>query len=136
VGARHPIHGDFYRGNVLVDDGEIVAVIDWMDATLEPMEQEVAWSTWEFCRNEAGDGLIEPLAERFMRAYIEAGGPANVRAPFDPIPWIRRRLRLEASAWFNDPRSVDGHSRYHEAQVRAFLGLSGRTLPGRSSAIG
>jgi hypothetical protein len=126
-----PIHGDFYGGNLIVADGRIAGVIDWSDAHLSHPEQEVAWATWEFCQNDAGDDLIDDRAEAFLRTYIDNGGPAPVDAPFDPMPWIRRRLRWEARAWFADPRSKTEVSDYHEAQLVAFETLRTRRLSGR-----
>jgi Ser/Thr protein kinase RdoA (MazF antagonist) len=129
--ADMPIHGDFYGGNLLVDDNRIVGVVDWSDADLIPMEQEVAWSTWEFCQDEVGEDLIGDAAESFLDAYRSAGGPAPIAPPFDPFPWIRRRLRLEARGWFYDPRSAFETDAYHEAQLVAFERLRDRRLPGR-----
>ncbi len=126
-----PIHGDFYRGNLLVNDNQIVGVLDWWDADLVPMEQEVAWATWEFCQDEVGEDLIGDAAESFLDAYRCAGGPAPIAPPFDPLPWIRRRLRLEARGWFSDPRSARETDAYHEAQLVAFERLRDRRLPGR-----
>jgi aminoglycoside phosphotransferase (APT) family kinase protein len=103
-GGTLPIHGDFYGGNLIVADGRVAGVIDWSDAHLAHPEQEVAWATWEFCQNEAGDDLVDEQAEAFLQAYVASGGRARVAAPFDPMPWIRRRLRWEARAWFADPR--------------------------------
>lgn len=127
----HPIHGDYYGGNLLVQDAQIEGVIDWSEADIAPREQEVAWATWEFCHSESDDALIESRAEEFLQAYIESDGPAQVASPFDPIPWIRSRLRKEARAWFSDPRSEVEHSDYHEAQLAALQGLRARRLQGR-----
>lgn len=129
--AGVPIHGDFYGGNLLVNDNRIVGVLDWSDADLDPMEQEASWATWEFCHDEAGEDLIGDAAESFLDAYRSAGGPASIAPPFDPMPWIRRRLRLEARGWFSDPRSAHEIDPYHEAQLVAFERLRDRRLPGR-----
>jgi phosphotransferase family enzyme len=91
-----PIHGDFYGGNLFVRGDQIVGVVDWSDADLVPMEQEVSWSAWEFCQGDDGDDLDDDRAELFLQAYVSAGGPAKVAPPFDPLPWIRQRLRNEA----------------------------------------
>lgn len=130
-GADLPIHGDFYGGNLIVSADRVAGVVDWSDAHLAPFEQEVGWATWEFCQNDAGDDLIDEHAEGFLRIYEERGGPADVGAPFDPMPWIRRRLRAEARWWFADARSQTERSEYHEAQLVAFERLRTRRLPGR-----
>lgn len=126
--GRLPIHGDYYGGNLLIADGRIAGVLDWAEARLEHHAQEVSWAAWEFCQNSSGDDLIDDEAARFLRRYKDADGPAPVSPPFDPTPWIRQRLRREASRWFRDPASVLNASDYHEAQVRAFTVLRGRTL--------
>jgi Ser/Thr protein kinase RdoA (MazF antagonist) len=140
---RLPIHGDFYGGNLLVADADIVGVIDWSEAQLEHREQEVAWAMWEFSQNDEGDDLVDLDGERFLQAYRNAGGDPSISSRFDPIPWIRRRLRREAGAWFRDLRLQAGAeagaeaeaepeaSTYHETQVRAFHKLRDRQLPGR-----
>jgi hypothetical protein len=131
AGAHLPIHGDFYGGNLIVAQDRVAGVVDWWDAYLAPFEQEVGWATWEFCQNDAGDDLVDDRAETFLQIYNENGGPADVDVPFDPMPWIRRRLRAEAGSWFADPRSAIEHSDYHEAQIVAFERLRTRRLPGR-----
>jgi hypothetical protein len=131
AGALLPIHGDFYGGNLIVAQDDVAGVVDWWDAYLAPFEQEVGWATWEFCQNEAGDDLVDDRAETFLQIYTESGGPADVDMPFDPMPWIRRRLRAEAGSWFADPRSAIEHSDYHEAQIVAFDRLRNRRLAGR-----
>lgn len=127
---RLPIHGDYYGVNLLTAGDRIVGVIDWAEARLEHQEQEVSWAAWEFCQNDTGDDLALEDAVGFLRRYQEAGGPADVATPFDPIPWIRQRLRVEAASWFHDPSTASRHSEYHEAQLRAFSALRGHTPSG------
>ena len=121
-----PIHGDFYAGNLLAHDGHIVGVIDWLEARIEHQVQEVSWAAWEFCQNAAGDNLSDDEVLSFFTTYAEAGGPADVLPPADHIPWIRQRLRREATMWFLDPVTKDQPSSYHEGQVRAFHALRER----------
>jgi Ser/Thr protein kinase RdoA (MazF antagonist) len=130
-GSNLPIHGDFYGGNLFVNDDRIVGVVDWSDADLAPMEQEVSWAAWEFCQDDGGEDLDDDRAELFFSAYLGAGGPASVAPPFDPLPWIRQRLRAEARGWFSDPRSSTEPDAYHDAQLVAFERLRDRHLSGR-----
>jgi hypothetical protein len=130
-GADLPIHGDFYGGNLFVVGNEIVGVVDWSDADLMPMEEEVSWAVWEFCQDDDGEDLVDDRAEAFLQAYVGSGGPAEVAPPFDPVPWIRQRLRNEARGWFSDPRSMTEPDSYHEAQLVAFERLRDRHLAGR-----
>lgn len=126
-----PIHGDFYPGNLLTRRNRIVGVIDWSEARIEHHEQEVSWAMWEWCRTDNGDDVEIGVAEEFLGAYLDADGPARVGPPFDPIPWVRRRLRWEAAAWLVRPEALEDDSEYHGAQLRAFHRLKGRRLPGR-----
>lgn len=132
--AEHPgvpIHGDFYGGNLIASHDRIEGVIDWWDARLGHQVQEVAWAAWEFCQNERGDDLVDADAAAFLDRYVEGGGPAPVAPPFDPIPWIRLRVRWEAREWFADPRSLTEGNAYHDAQIVAFERLRTRRLPER-----
>ncbi len=130
-GADLPIHGDFYGGNLFIRGERIVGVIDWSDADLVPMEQEVSWAAWEFCQDDAGEDIDDDRAESFFSAYVNAGGPATIAPPFDPLPWIRQRLRAEARGWFSDPRSATEPDVYHQSQLVAFERLRDRSLDGR-----
>ena len=121
-----PIHGDYYRRNLLVRDGVITAVLDWDYAHLDFLMQEVAWSTWEFCQTASGDGLHPDRARAFVQAYREAGGPCKAEEFALLIPFIRWRLREEirynlaaaaaGQAW--DPEYVDD-------ELRAFQRMRG-----------
>jgi Ser/Thr protein kinase RdoA (MazF antagonist) len=42
------IHGDYWRGNLLAQEGQIVALLDWDDLHPDFLIQEVAWASWEF----------------------------------------------------------------------------------------
>jgi Ser/Thr protein kinase RdoA (MazF antagonist) len=46
-----PLHGDYYRGNVLALAGRITAILDWDDAYVGPVEREVAEAAWEWGRD-------------------------------------------------------------------------------------
>jgi len=60
------VHGDVYRGNMRVDDGRLVGVIDWEEARLDWLASELANAAWEM-RDVDG----------FVGAYVDAGGPAE-----------------------------------------------------------
>jgi Ser/Thr protein kinase RdoA (MazF antagonist) len=90
---RGIVHGDFYRGNLLVDDGFIVGLIDWDEARVDDYVTEFAWATWEFAKAPDSTRMLAERADRFTDIYLTAGGP-----PFDPaavIPLIRARLTEE-----------------------------------------
>jgi Ser/Thr protein kinase RdoA (MazF antagonist) len=126
--SKTPIHGDFYPGNLIVDGNRIAGVVDWLEADIEDPVQEVAWAAWEFCHNDAGDDLVEESAQAFLRAYSEGGGPASVEPPVDMIPWIRRRLRREASVALQSAGAGPLEDPYHVGLIRAFHALRDRRL--------
>jgi Ser/Thr protein kinase RdoA (MazF antagonist) len=90
-----PVHGDFYRRNVLCRAGRIVGLIDWDEARLEAPVPEVAWAAWEFGKVDDGTRLDAGRARAFFEAYAGAGGdlPADLEAVAPPL--IRWRLREE-----------------------------------------
>ncbi|HVG46318.1 MAG TPA: phosphotransferase [Longimicrobium sp.] len=92
---RVPLHGDFYRGNLLVDGGRLTGLIDWDDSRIGSLESELAWSTWELAQAPPpGDGLDPVRAARFLAVYRERGGPASPD-PAVLVPLIRANLRRE-----------------------------------------
>jgi len=123
------IHGDYYRRNLLCRDGEIVGIIDWNDAHVDWLIQEVAWSTWEFCKNRAGDALLVDRAEDFVAAYTAAGGPGIQDAHDLILPFIRLRLRDEIRGHLAArARGLPGDADYASAERRAFAKLRDSSL--------
>jgi Ser/Thr protein kinase RdoA (MazF antagonist) len=92
---RVPLHGDFYRGNLMVDAGRITGLIDWDDARVGSLESELAWSTWELAQAPPpGDGLDPVRTACFLEVYVASGGPASPD-PAVLVPLIRANLRRE-----------------------------------------
>jgi Ser/Thr protein kinase RdoA (MazF antagonist) len=83
------VHGDAYRGNLLVRDGQIAGPIDWEDARVDWPACELANATWEVC--EVGEAVDPARAKAFLAAYATAGGPGEPEAFEQPL-----RLRLVA----------------------------------------
>jgi Ser/Thr protein kinase RdoA (MazF antagonist) len=123
VGTATPVHGDFYRRNILCQAGRIVGLIDWDEARLEASVREVAWAAWEFGKVDDGTHLDAGRARAFFEAYTGAGGdlPADLEA--DALPLIRWRLREEIrhalTAAARGAISADDHA-YTSRQVEAF----------------
>ncbi len=70
------VHGDFRTGNLIVDDADLTATLDWeLTHVGDPME-DLAWlclRTWRFGADElevGGFGRLEDLRD----AYVDAGG--------------------------------------------------------------
>lgn len=124
--VRHPLHGDYYHGNLLVDRNDphrLVAVLDWDEAPVAPPEVEVASGALEFA-----DEFCENLedARRFAAAYAAAGGTAEPLDDEALVQLIRHRLRREgvyfaravALGVGHDEEDLDHHRRRMEAFVR------------------
>jgi Ser/Thr protein kinase RdoA (MazF antagonist) len=87
------VHGDFFRGNVLVRDDEVVALLDWEEAHVAPLVSELANGVWEFC--QTGDYLERESGAAFVAAYREAGGPVPGGEDDLIVPLIQAKRVLE-----------------------------------------
>jgi Ser/Thr protein kinase RdoA (MazF antagonist) len=110
VGA---VHGDVYRGNVLVLDGRIVGVIDWEEARVDWPAAELANAAWEACR--VGTALDPVRAESFLTTYVEEGGPGE-RRELEPL----LRLRLVADLLYSLTSKARGEP-YDQTHVEHLL---------------
>ena len=128
--ALAPIHGDFYRRNVLTHGGEVTGIIDWDEAHIDYAMAELAWAVWELCQTEHGDDLSEPQANDFVTAYSTAAPPLTAEDLRHAIAFIRRRLRVEILYQLHARRCGDawndGNQAYFDAEVRAFHNLRER----------
>jgi Ser/Thr protein kinase RdoA (MazF antagonist) len=126
---QHPLHGDYFPGNLLAQGDQLVAVLDWDEAYIGTPESELAVAAWEW-----GDGLrIGNLdrARTFVSAYRQCGGPADVLNDIALRQLIRHRLRWEirlkrGGTWETAPTAND--DAYAAAQETAFRELA----PGRA----
>lgn len=98
------IHGDYWSGNILWDEGRLAGILDWENAAFGDLGFDVA-----YCRMEMFiDGMVEP-AETFLKTYEACTGqpvanlglcelaaavrPMWQRAPFLTIPPLEERFR-------------------------------------------
>ncbi|WP_420000302.1 phosphotransferase [Streptomyces boninensis] len=124
--VRHPLHGDFYHGNLLADREDprrLIAVLDWDEAFVAPPEVEVGSAALEFA-DEFGGDFKE--ARFFADTYLEAGGTARAMDDEELAQLMRHRLRREG-AYFaqavargvqHDEEDLDYHRRRMEAFSR------------------
>jgi len=84
------VHGDVYRGNLLVHHGHIAGLLDWEDARVDWPAWELANAAWEVCKVE--DGLDPARTDAFLGAYEDAGGPGE-HEPFSLL--LRSRLTAD-----------------------------------------
>jgi Ser/Thr protein kinase RdoA (MazF antagonist) len=92
--ASGVVHGDVYRGNLRVQGGSIVGVVDWEEARVDWLSAELANATWEVCK--VGDALDDERARDFVRVYVGAGGPAET----EPLPELVH-VRLVADVLYS-----------------------------------
>jgi Ser/Thr protein kinase RdoA (MazF antagonist) len=88
-----PIHGDFYRLNLLMRRGRIVALVDWEDAHVDALEYELGSAVWEFCVSKRAHDFDRRLARTMLEAY-----GSDLR-PADLVPLVITRLRYELEEW-------------------------------------
>ena len=89
------LHGDYYRGNILVDDGRFKGLLDWDNAFVGPPAQEVAWASWEW--TPASDEFDLEYCHEFLAAYVAAGGPAPAVDEKTIAQVVRHRVRWEVA---------------------------------------
>jgi Ser/Thr protein kinase RdoA (MazF antagonist) len=124
---RAVVHGDFYRRNVLVRDGRIVALLDWDEAHEDYLAQEIAWSMWEFAKRD-GVRMDEALATAFVDGYVGAGGRLPPAFRTNAVSFIRWRLRDELHLQFTARASGDPvDDTYFETELTAFRTLRDST---------
>jgi len=88
-------HNDIFEGNVLVDRGQVSAMLDWEEADLDWLVWDLAsGGMWSFC--SPGDAEQRPHAMTdFVRVYRAAGGPVPPEEDELILPLVRARLLLE-----------------------------------------
>lgn len=118
--AEGLVHGDFFRGNVLVRDGRAAALVDWEEARIDWTLFDVSSGMWEFSKNEAGTQFDERSAQRFLESYRAAGGTLPASEEDLLLPFIRVRRILEVLRAPYD-RHVDWA--YQLANLEAFANL-------------
>lgn len=99
------VHGDWHPGNLLYRDGEVVAVLDFDSARMEPRVVDVANAALQFSMTMADpvdpDGWPEHLEVKRIRAmvsgYDEAAADPLKPAERQAVPWlIQEALILES----------------------------------------
>jgi Ser/Thr protein kinase RdoA (MazF antagonist) len=88
-------HGDYYRGNLRCVNRRIIALFDWDDACTWTLENELAWSVWEFAQADGAATLDLRRARRFLDVYEASDGPAPLGDLGFIIPFIRDDIRTE-----------------------------------------
>jgi aminoglycoside phosphotransferase (APT) family kinase protein len=73
------LHGDYWPGNVIWQDGRLVAVIDWEDARLGDPLADLATARVELlCRY--GDEAMERFTARYLALHHDTVGPLRLES--------------------------------------------------------
>jgi aminoglycoside phosphotransferase (APT) family kinase protein len=89
--ARCLLHGDFWPGNVLFDEGRLVAVIDWEDALIGDPLQDLAIARLDLTWSSGLDAR-----DAFTAAYARiTGHPLATLAAWDLYAALRAAPGLE-----------------------------------------
>lgn len=124
-----PVHGDYYRRNLLCLDKRICGVIDWDESHIAPYLEEVAWAMWEFAKVPSGDDLYVERALAFFQTYCEAGGLCQKADVRSILPLIRQHFREEIRrSLAAAERGEKWDETYVEKEIRAFQHLRGQVL--------
>ncbi|MCA9888867.1 MAG: phosphotransferase, partial [Anaerolineae bacterium] len=119
-----PIHGDYYRRNVLATDSHITGVIDWDEAQVTYLIAETGWAAWEFCQTPARDDLDMTKAINFLNAYLDEHPPCSPAELRHAVNFIRLRLRDEIlNSLVRKGQGEPTDEAYTEAEIRAFNNL-------------
>jgi Ser/Thr protein kinase RdoA (MazF antagonist) len=99
------VHGDFFPGNVLVDDDDAASgVIDWDESRLDWLSWDLANAIGTFCT--ARDDVDGAAAREFLAAYRAAGGtaPRDEEGLLVPLMRVKRILEVLRAPTDGEPR--------------------------------
>lgn len=113
-------HGDYYRRNVLVADGQVRGVIDWHDAYVGPLVGEVAFAAWEFGHDEELQ-LSRRMFDHFLRVYRRDARhlPAE---DYDIVP-VAARVKLRENILWALAHGASLEDEYQRKQLDSFWAL-------------
>jgi len=109
-------HNDIFPGNVLVQDGQVTALLDWEEAYLDWLVRDLASSIGAFCITS--DGALDRRAtESFVDSYRASGGRVSPEEDDLIVPLVRVKRILEVLR-----APTDRHPRwdYQLANLRAY----------------
>ena len=107
------VHGDFRMGNLIIDDGQLAAVLDWELVHVGEIYEDLAWfciRAWRFGAPQSrGVGGLGSL-EQFLSAYERASGTTVDRVG---MRWwlIRATLSWGIICRYQAERHLSGRSR-------------------------
>jgi Ser/Thr protein kinase RdoA (MazF antagonist) len=115
--VRGVCHGDYYRRNLLVDEGEIRGVIDWHEARLGPLIGEVAFAAWEFGHDDDMN-LVFDRFDCFVTAY--RGRARHLSEEDYGAIYGAVRVSLRDNIMYALAHGASPDDDYQHRQIRAF----------------
>ena len=85
-------HNDIFGGNVLIQHGQVTAILDWEEADIDWLVWDLACSIWPFCGT--AEDVNVAIAE-FVTAYRDAAGRVPPEEDDLIVPLIRTKRILE-----------------------------------------
>lgn len=113
-------HNDIFPGNVLVQDGQVTALLDWEEADLDWLVWDLASSIWPFC-STAGSELDTNAMEGFLDSYRAAGGRMPPAEDDLIVPLLRAKRILEV---LRAPSDRNPRWDYQLVNLQAYQALS------------
>jgi Ser/Thr protein kinase RdoA (MazF antagonist) len=92
--TRGVTHNDIFPGNVLLQDGQVTALLDWEEADLDWLVWDLACSMGPFCSTPAGD-LDISAKQDFLDSYRAASGRVPPQEDDLIVPLLRVKRILE-----------------------------------------
>ena len=87
------VHGDYWSGNVVAQDGKVTGVVDWSGASRGPRGCDVAW-----CRLDLVLLFDAVIADAFLAKYAQASAtPIGDTALWDG--WAAARSHANVATW-------------------------------------
>jgi aminoglycoside phosphotransferase (APT) family kinase protein len=117
-------HRDLHPGNVLVDGGGTLVVLDWDNLGPTDPARELASALFDWWCDPGPD---EPAMRKMYEAYVRSGGPARVTEPADFTMLLAARLnflRIQIDVLLDETSAAE-HRRFAEQEVDESL----RILP-------
>ena len=113
-------HNDIFPGNVLLDDGQVTALLDWEEADVDWLVWDLASSIGPFCTSPDGD-LDISAKQDFLASYRAPSGRGPPEEDDLIVPLLRVKRLLEVLR-----APIDRHPRWdHQlANLRAYQVLS------------
>lgn len=119
-----PLHGDYGADNMLIADGQVVAVLDWDWCRVDWRAWEVGNAIWAFCRDGSRTSVDRGAAAKFLEAYERAGGEV-LRAERAAFGLLMRAARLWEALYVlgEIQRGLAADWEYFQMNVAAIAGL-------------